>query len=201
METEFEVRPYHPSDMISLYDICCPIKDQFNNHNQIIINRQIWGHFWVAPFVILEPHLCFVLTISKKPVGYIIATSDIKKFLMKSENDWFPILRNRFIQNNFSEFSPQINILKNIREGYKPFISTMESGGMFILRTIPLSDFAETKSLLLEKLFEQFKTMGINKMFTVIDINNQRDFKFLENLSFHKHVEINNSIILAKKLF
>ena len=59
---EFKIRPYHPSDLSRLYDICVQTGDCGRDVTHDYPDPDLFGQFYAAPYAVLEPDLCFVLT-------------------------------------------------------------------------------------------------------------------------------------------
>ncbi len=92
----FEIRPYHPSDLYSLYKICLLTGNSGKDATDIYKDPELLGHFYAAPYAVLEPDVCFVVTNNGKPCGYMIGTKDSQKFYERCEKEWFPVLRKRY---------------------------------------------------------------------------------------------------------
>ena len=69
---KIEIRPYRPSDLTSLYEICLKTGDSGKDATNIYNDPKLLGHFYSAPYAILEPELTFIITIDAKPSGYIL---------------------------------------------------------------------------------------------------------------------------------
>src|SRR5262249_24287047 len=93
---EFTIRPYHPSDLTALYHICLLTGDNGQDASGLYRDPDLLGRYYVAPYAVLEPELCFVLTRGGTPCGYILGTRDSAAFREHCEREWFPILRERY---------------------------------------------------------------------------------------------------------
>ena len=94
---EFEIRPYHNTDLSSIYRICLLTGFNGEDATPYLNDPDLVGHLFAAPYAIFEPSLCFVLTIDSKPCGYVLGTSDSIMFGDICEKKWFPELRKRYI--------------------------------------------------------------------------------------------------------
>ncbi|MFC2089017.1 GNAT family N-acetyltransferase, partial [Calditrichota bacterium] len=116
---EFKIRAYHPSDLSLLYRICLQTGDSGKDASRIYEDPDILGHFYAAPYAVLEPDITFILTCSQTPCGYILGTRDSEKFYEKCEREWFPILRKRYPLPDSDDNSPDARIIRLIHEGHK----------------------------------------------------------------------------------
>ena len=86
---EFEIRPYHNTDLSSIYRICLLTGFNGEDATPYLNDPDLVGHLFAAPYAIFEPSLCFVLTIDSKPCGYVLGTSDSIMFNDICEKKWF----------------------------------------------------------------------------------------------------------------
>lgn len=92
----FAIRPYHPSDLYSLYRICLLTGANGVDASSLFRDPELLGHYYAAPYAVLEPDLCFVLTHAGAPCGYVLGTRDSATFAARCEREWFPVLRTRY---------------------------------------------------------------------------------------------------------
>ena len=72
-------RPYHPSDLYQYYRICLQTGAAGEDATGVI-DEELLGHYYVAPYCQHDPALCFTLTFAGAPSGYIIGTADTSAF-------------------------------------------------------------------------------------------------------------------------
>ena len=116
---KIKIRQYQPSDLESLYNICLLTGDSGKDATNIYKDPDLLGHYYAAPYSILEPELTFILTLDDKPCGYILGTKNSEKFTKKCEVDWFPKLRKQYSLPNDDDNSPDAKIIRLIHNGYK----------------------------------------------------------------------------------
>ncbi len=117
---EFRIRPYHPSDLSRLYDICVQTGDSGRDITSEYPDPDLFGQFYVGPYAALEPDLCFVLTGDGVPCGYILGTRDSDEFRRRTEAEWFPVLRERYPLPAAADKSPAALMIRNVHNGYRP---------------------------------------------------------------------------------
>jgi ribosomal protein S18 acetylase RimI-like enzyme len=113
----FTIRPYHPSDLVALYRICLLTGDNGNDASQLYRDEELLGHYYVAPYVVLEPDLCFVLLNDGSPCGYVLGTRDSQAFQVRTEQEWFPVLRARYPLPAPDDQSRDANMIRHIHDG------------------------------------------------------------------------------------
>lgn len=90
-----EIRPYQSSDIFRLYQICLQTGNSGEDATGII-DPELLGHIYAAPYVFADPDLCFVLTERGCPSGYILGTSDSLGFQQWAERHWWPEIRAKY---------------------------------------------------------------------------------------------------------
>ena len=111
------IRPYHASDLISLYHICLKTGKSGADATDIYQDPDLLGHYYAAPYAVLEPDLCFVLTLSGKVTGYILGTRDSVQFYHDCEEKWFPALREKYPLPSSGDDSTDARIIRLIHQG------------------------------------------------------------------------------------
>ena len=78
------VRPYRPSDLDALYQICLLTGDDGQDATPLFSDPRLLGHFFAAPYGLFEPALAFVAEDTAGVGGYILSALDTQAF----RNDW-----------------------------------------------------------------------------------------------------------------
>jgi len=115
----FFIRPYNFNDLASLYSICLKTGDSGKDASSLYKDPELLGHFYAAPYAVLEPELCSVLEDDHEVCAYIVGTADSFDFARHAETQWFPDLREKYseVPPNFS--SADRAVIKLIHEGYQ----------------------------------------------------------------------------------
>lgn len=90
------VRPYRPSDLPALYDICLKTGDNGADGTHLYEDHRIIGEIFAAPYAALEPAHAFVAEDDEGVAGYILGAPDTRAFEARLEADWWPALRARY---------------------------------------------------------------------------------------------------------
>ncbi len=117
--SDFQIRSYHPSDLPMLYRICILSSDGGKDGSHLYQDPDLVGHLYVAPYAVLEPDMCFVLTHLRQPCGYVLGTKDSKTFYQRCEEEWFPILRQRYPYPAKSDSSSNARIIRELHRDYR----------------------------------------------------------------------------------
>jgi ribosomal protein S18 acetylase RimI-like enzyme len=94
--SEPHLRPYRPSDLDALYEICLRTGLAGGDAGAAIDDPRLLGDIYVAPYAALEPELAFVVDDGTgTPGGYIVGALDTRRFEAACEEQWWPELRRR----------------------------------------------------------------------------------------------------------
>ena len=115
---DFEIRSYHPSDLTALYHICLETGDNGASARTLYSDPNLPGHFYAAPYAVLEPDLCFILTHQHNPCGYILGTRDSATFGRRCEDEWFPPLRLRYPLPPAEDKSADAEMIRSLHQGH-----------------------------------------------------------------------------------
>lgn len=111
----YQIRPAHISDLPTLYHIC--LKTGLAGKDATgLVDDEILGHYFLAPYIVLEPDFCFTLTGENRPVGYIVGTPDTYTFENNCELKWWPVLRARYKKPEAADLSFTANMIRAIHE-------------------------------------------------------------------------------------
>ncbi|MFN3266017.1 MAG: GNAT family N-acetyltransferase [Deinococcales bacterium] len=114
-----QIRPYVPSDIAALYQICLETGDSGADATLLYQDPKLLGHFYAAPYAVLEPELCFVLEDELGVCGYVIATSDSLRFQEQLEREWLPALRQAYPMPDPQDQSRDAAMIRLIHKGYQ----------------------------------------------------------------------------------
>jgi ribosomal protein S18 acetylase RimI-like enzyme len=113
-----QIRNYHPSDLSSLYRICLKTGNSGKDASDLLKNPDLLGHYYAAPYAVLEPDLCFVVVCDGTPCGYILGTRDTVPFCKRCEEEWFPFLRKQYPLPEENDTSYDARIIRLIHKGH-----------------------------------------------------------------------------------
>jgi Flp pilus assembly protein TadD len=85
------VRPYRPTDLDDVCDICVRTADAGGDARGIYASDRLMGDLFAAPYVQLEPAHAYVVDDGTgRAVGYIIGTADTARFVTRYREEWIP---------------------------------------------------------------------------------------------------------------
>lgn len=184
--TTFAIRPYHPADLTSLYRICLGTGDSGEDASALYRDPDLIGHYFAAPYAVVEPQLSFVLTRDGRPCGYVLGASDTATFGQRCETEWFPPLRARYPLPDADDTSRDAWLLRAIHEGHA--LTNQFPGYPAHLHIDILSEGQGHGwgRRLIETLTGQMRSLGIPGVFLGVGARNERAIGFYEHVGFHR---------------
>lgn len=91
------IRPYRPEDRDALEDVCVRTAHNGLDSRPVYVDPGVLAATFAAPYVHLEPDLCFVLDDGRgRAVGYILGTADTPRFAEAFRTVWLPLVAARY---------------------------------------------------------------------------------------------------------
>ncbi len=88
------IRPFEPPDLDRLYLICLRTGDAGADATGLVVDPQLFGAVYAAPYGVLEPEHALVLDDGHgTAIGYALGALDTPAFEARCEDEWWPALR------------------------------------------------------------------------------------------------------------
>ena len=116
------LRPYRPTDLLALYDICLRTGASGGDASGLYREPLLLGHYYAAPYATFCPEFTFVLDDTSvtgvgRAVGYILGVPDSAAFAARCEAEWFPLLRGLYPLPPEGDDSPDARMIRAIHKG------------------------------------------------------------------------------------
>ncbi len=105
-------------DLPTLRRICLLTGNSGEDATHLFDDEELLGDFFAAPYAVLEPETCFVLTCEDAVVGYIVGTVDSAEFGRRCESLWFPRIRQRLMRRSADRGPFEERIVQLVMEGH-----------------------------------------------------------------------------------
>jgi len=181
----FAIRPYHPSDFYSLYRICLLTGDNGNDGTALYRDPEIIGHYYAAPYAVLEPELAFVLTLDEVPCGYVIGTANSATFRERCEVEWFPPLRLRYPMPAEDDDSLDAMMARLILRGHtaNDELNALYPAHMHI-DLLPVAQGQRLGRKMMDTLLAQMRRLGVPGIHVGAGRKNPRAIRFYKSYGF-----------------
>ena len=195
----FEIRQYHESDMYMLYRICLMTGEDGEDATGTI-DDEILGHYFAAPYAVVEPDVCFILTADGAPCGYIVGTPDSRRFAAACEERWWPPLREKYPFPEPSETSREAGMVRAIHAGYKapPFADVYPAH--LHIDILPIGQGYGQGPRLIETFISRLREKGAPGIHLGVSKGNRRAVAFYPKLGFTPVTESATSIVYGMRL-
>ena len=112
---ECNIRPYHPSDLPSVYRICVQTVDSGADGSHHYAEPELVGHYFAGPYAV-RARPVFEPQLRARRAG-VAAICESEKIGRRCEAEWFPILRERY-PLPAPEHLPSAGMIRTIHAGY-----------------------------------------------------------------------------------
>jgi ribosomal protein S18 acetylase RimI-like enzyme len=194
------IRPYHPSDLYSLYRICLQTGASGDDASQMYRDAELLGHIYVAPYAVLEPDLCFVLTHDGAPCGYILGTRDSAEFADRCEREWFPVLRARYTLPPPDDQTPDAQMIRSIHKRRRTDQDLAAYPAHLHIDLLPIAQGQGWGRRLMSTFLERLRALDISGVHLGVGARNHRAIRFYERVGFVQLVAGAEGILYGMRL-
>ena len=196
----FKIRPYHITDLSSLYRICLLTGYNGADATPYLKDPDLAGHLFAAPYAVFEPGLSFVLTLNYFPCGYILGTADSPTFYKKCEKKWFTELRKRYLLPHKEESSLDANFIRYLHQNHVEVEGLEDYPAHLHIDIIPVAQSKGYGRKLIEVFLNRLQSQGINGVHLIVSKKNQNAIGFYKQIGFNEIKELGESLAFGKKV-
>ena len=197
---DFAIRGYHPSDLPALYRICLETVFGGAESAAQYTDMELLGHFYAAPYAVLEPDLCFVLTSDGAPCGYILGTRDTAAFQIACEREWFPVLRGRYPLPLETDKSRDAAMIRLIHAGGPSGTDFPDYPAHLHIDLLPHAQGGGWGRALMTQFLAALRASGVRGVHLGVGTRNAGAIKFYQRMGFTLLSEGNGALWYGMKL-
>jgi ribosomal protein S18 acetylase RimI-like enzyme len=196
----FTIRPYHASDLVALYRVCLLTGDSGNDARQLYRDEELLGHYYAAPYAVLEPDLCFVLLQDGTPCGYILGTRDSAAFRARTELEWFPPLRARYAPPPDSDTSPDAEMIRHIHAGMRDGSDLAAYPAHLHIDLLPAGQGQGWGRAMMQQFLDRLRALHAPGVHLGVGRRNSRAIAFYERVGFQPIRSSEGGIVFGMRL-
>lgn len=181
----FKIRPYHPSDLCSVYRICVQTLDNGADASYLYPDPELPGHYYAGPYAVLEPDLCFILTGAGVPCGYVLGARDSDVFGRRCEAEWFPVLRERYPMPTPKDDSSSAGMIRAIHHGYHSHPDVVAYPAHLHIDLLPDTVGQGNGRRMMERFLCRLRELNIPAIHLGVAKKNERAIAFYKHMGFH----------------
>jgi ribosomal protein S18 acetylase RimI-like enzyme len=197
--SDFRIRRYHPSDLPMLYRICLLTGDSGEDATKLYQDPDLLGHLYAAPYAVLGPELCFILTHSGQPCGYVLGTKNSVAFSERCEREWFPTLRERYPCPAEDNSSKDATLIRSIHRGYRDRANADYPAHLHI-DLLPVAQGKGWGRKMTSVFLEKLRELDIPGVELGVGKRNLNAIGFYETVGFRRLEETETSFTYGMKL-
>jgi ribosomal protein S18 acetylase RimI-like enzyme len=182
---EFAIRPYHPSDLPAVYRICLLTGDSGSDASASFTDPDLLGHYYAAPYCVLEPDIAFILTVDGAPSGYVLGTRDSARFYQRCEEEWFPVLREHYPLPPEADQSYQASMIRAIHYGHRhnPDLQASYPAHLHI-DLLPQAVAQGNGRRMMQTFLDRLRAVGVPGVHLGVGGQNTRAIAFYQRMGF-----------------
>ena len=197
---KIEIRNFRESDLESIYQICLLTGYSGKDASGLYKDPKLLGHYYAAPYALLEPELTFVLNLDGQPSGYILGAYDSEKFYEKCEERWFPSFREKYKMPDITDKSPDAHIIRLIHKGNKPRPEMANYPSHLHINLLPITQGRGLGRKMMDTFIAKLKEMNSPALHLEVGKKNKGAIAFYSKIGFHIIKEFEYSIAFGMKL-
>ncbi len=195
-----EIRSFHMSDLCSLYHICLKTGDSGKDAEGLYRDPDLLGHVYAAPFALLEPDLCFVVTLDNQPAGYILGCRDSQEFHRRSMNEWFTFLQTRYPYPPETDSSKDAVLIRKIYEGHTVKKELTAYPAHLHIDILPAGQGLGLGKALIQIFTDTLRRLKVPALHLEVGKRNSSAIGFYEKVGFSRICEYEYSIAFGMDL-
>ncbi len=200
MPSQFEIRPFHLSDLPALYRICLLTADDGGDASHLHQDPDLLAHFYAGPYAVLEPELCFVLSHQGAAVGYVLGTANSAEFYKTCEADWFPALRQRYPLPAADDDSADANLIRYIHGGIRADDGLADYPAHLHIDILPIGQKRGFGRKLLTTFFDALRAKNVPGVHLGVSKSNPNAVGFYKTIGFTQLAEYPTAIVFGMRL-
>jgi len=191
-----DIRAYHDADMVRLYDICLQTGAAGEDATGLI-DADLLGHIFAAPYAASEAELCFMLTNSGLPIGYVLGTKSSAEFESYFNRIWCPPLLSRYPLVEDGEASLQQSMIESLHAGYTAPGIASEYPAHLHINILPAGQSKGMGILMLNTFINKLRSMDVPALHLEVSKRNRNAIAFYVRFGFTLLKESAGAIIFG----
>jgi ribosomal protein S18 acetylase RimI-like enzyme len=197
---EYTIRQCRLDDLQALNRICLLTGDNGSDASQLYRDPDLLGHYYAAPYAVLEPDLAFALVHQDRPYGYVLGARDSAAFYARREREWFPALRERYPQPEANDDSPDAQIIRRFYMARHVDDDLAEYPAHLHIDILPEAQGQGWGRKLIDTLLGRMRALDVPGVHLHVGKLNTRAIGFYKQVGFHQISERATSLALGQKL-
>ncbi|MFT5928221.1 MAG: ribosomal protein S18 acetylase RimI-like enzyme [Patiriisocius sp.] len=193
------IRAFHFSDLYMLYRICL-LTGADGEDASGTIDNEILGHYFAAPYAVLEPERCHVLTVNGATAGYILGTGHSTDFALRCESSWWPQLRDKYSVPLDEDQSREAILIRAIHRGYEAPACAKEYPAHLHIDLLPEAQGRGNGSRLITKFIKNLKQLKIPGLHLGVSKGNSRALAWYPKFGFEVVEETDSEVTFGLRL-
>ena len=196
----YELRRANDSDRAALYQICLRTASDGADASSQHADPNLLGHFYVGPYLQLEPELAFVVADDTGAVGYIVGAADTRRFAAECEQRWFPRLRRRYPLPDAHDTSADAQVVRLLHRGIDISSATPAHPAHLHIDLAPAAQGKGWGRRLISRFEDGLRERGVPGLHLTVSATNSGAIAFYERLDLERQQCTADSVVYIRSL-
>lgn len=196
----YELRRATESDTAALYQICLRTAADGADASSRHTDSELLGHFYVGPYLQLEPELAFVVADDAGAVGYIVGAADTCRFAAECEQRWFPRLRRRYPRPRAHDTSAGAQVVRLLHRGIDISSATPAHPAHLHIDLEPAAQGKGWGRRLMARFEDELRERGVPGLHLTVSATNSAAIAFYERLDLERRRNDADSVVYVRSL-
>ena len=196
----YELRRATDGDTAALYRICLRTAADGADASSRHADPDLLGHFYVGPYVRLEPELAFVVADDAGAVGYVVGAADTHRFAAECEQHWFPRLRRRYPRPAAQDPSADARLVRLLHEGVDVSSATPRHPAHLHIDIEPAAQGKGWGRRLMSRCEDELRERGVPGFHLTVSATNSAAIAFYERLGLERRRADRESVVYVRSL-
>lgn len=184
MLANVDIVQFDPTYLPDLYRICLLTGEDGNSAEAMYAQPDLLGHYYAAPYGVLEPESCFMLVDYDGACGYVVGTRDSVEFAKRFNAKWRPVLRDKLTEPRAEDCSLDARMIRRIHAGYAAPALSDDYPAHLHINLLPRAQGQGAGRRLIERFLSHLCAHAVRGVHLGVGAANERAMAFYEHLGF-----------------
>ncbi len=197
---DFVLRATCLDDLPVLRRICLLTGNRGEDATHLFNDEDLLGDYYAAPYAVLEPETCFVVTQDAGAVGYIVGAADSAEFGRRCESLWFPRVRQRLMESRSERGPFEDRIASLVMEGHPVVNSLADFPAHLHINLLPVAQGKGWGRRLIERFLDTLQQRGVKGVHLGVGKKNLPAIAFYQHLQFEILRDEPAALLMGRRL-
>ncbi|QPZ37549.1 GNAT family N-acetyltransferase [Paramicrobacterium chengjingii] len=194
------IRPYRPSDMNDVIDICVRTGDGGGDATGKFSRDTLLPDVYAVPYIRHDPGLAWIVDDGERAIGYLVATADTRDFARWFADAWWPEVAGRYLPST-SETPGERGLIESASNPARMLVSDVDAYPAHLhIDLLPATQGQGLGRRLIDTLVAELRERGVTGLHLTAGATNVGAIAFYERVGFHELERDDGSVTFGMTL-